>query len=91
MVLLYRGKQTNPMRQFFFGIVFLYGVGLSTYFASWGIRDMVALEKAVAVGAQHEEMRHRLNVSAEGNWFLLANLIAVTGALGTIGTLQKND
>ena len=53
MVLLYRGKQTNPMRQFFFGIVFLYGVGLSTYFASWGIRDMVALEKAVAVGAQH--------------------------------------
>ena len=79
------------MRRFFFSLVFIYGVGLSTYFASWGIRDMQALEKAVAVGSHHEEMRHRLNVSAEGNWFLLANLIAVTGALGTIGTSKKDD
>ena len=79
------------MRRFFFSLVFLYGGGLSTSFASWGIRDMQALEKAVSVGAQHEEMRHRLNVSAEGNWFLLANLIAVTGALGTIGTSKKDD
>lgn len=79
------------MRQFFFGLVFLYGAGLSTYFGSWGIRDMAALEKAVSVGAHHEEMRHRLNVSAEGNWFLLANLIAITGALGTIGTFKKDD
>lgn len=79
------------MRQFFFTLVFLYGVGLSTYFASWGIRDMQALEKAVSVGAHHEEMRHRMNVSAEGNWFLLANIIAVTGALGTIGTSKKDD
>jgi hypothetical protein len=60
------------MRQFFFGLVFLYGVGLSTYFGSWGVR-------------------HRMNVAAEGNWFLLANLIAITGALGTIGTFKKND
>ena len=52
---------------------------------------MLALEKAVSVGAHHEEIRHRMNVAAEGNWFLLANLIAVTGALGTIGTLKKND
>jgi len=79
------------MRQFFFGLVFLYGVGLSAYFGSWGIRDMEALEKAVAAGAKHEEVRHRMNVAAEGNWFLLANLIAVTGALGTIGTLKKDD
>lgn len=79
------------MRQLFFGLVFLYGVGLSTYFAGWGIRDMAALEKAVSVGAKHEEMRHRLNVSAEGNWFLLSNLIAVTGALGTIGSYKKDD
>lgn len=79
------------MRQLFFGLVFLYGVGLSTYFASWGIRDMAALEKAVAVGSKHEEMRHRINVSAEGNWFLLSNLIAVTGALGTIGTFKRDD
>ena len=79
------------MRQFFFGLVFLYGVGLSTYFGSWGVRDMEALEKAVAIGARHEEIRHRMNVAAEGNWFLLANLIAITGALGTIGTFKKND
>ena len=79
------------MRQLFFGLVFLYGVGLSTYFGSWGIRDMAALEKAVSVGAHHEEMRHRMNVAAEGNWFLLANLIAITGAIGTIGTFKKSD
>ena len=78
------------MRQFFFGLVFLYGVGLSTYFGAWGVRDMAALENAVATGARHEEMRHRMNVAAEGNWFLLANLIAVTGALGTIGTFKKD-
>lgn len=79
------------MRQLFFGLVFLYGVGLSTYFGSWGIRDMVALENAVSSGSQHAEMRHRINVSAEGNWFLLANLIAVTGALGMIGSSKKDD
>jgi hypothetical protein len=79
------------MRQIFFGLVFLYGVGLSTYFGSWGIRDMEALEKAVSVGAHHQEIRHRMNVSAEGNWFLLSNLIAVTGALGMIGSHKKDD
>jgi len=79
------------MRQFFFGLVFLYGVVLSAYFGSWGIRDMEALEKAVSAGARHEEIRHRMNVAAEGNWFLLANLIAVTGALGTIATSKKDD
>lgn len=79
------------MRRLFFSLVFLYGVGLSMYFGSWGVRDMAALEKAVAVGARHEEMRHRMNVAAEGNWFLLANLIAITGALGTIGTSKNDD
>jgi hypothetical protein len=80
----------NEMRKLFFTLVFFYGVGLSTYFAHWGIRDMAALEKAVSVGAHHEEMRHRMNVSAEGNWFLLSNLIAVTGALGVVGGSKKN-
>lgn len=78
------------MRQLFFGLVFLYGVGLSTYFGSWAIKDMAALEKAVSVNAQHEEIRHRMNVSAEGNWFLLSNLIAVTSALGMIGSYKKD-
>jgi hypothetical protein len=32
-----------------------------------------------------------MNVAAEGNWFLLANLIAVTGALGMIGSVKKDD
>lgn len=79
------------MRRFFFSLVFLYGVGLSMYFGSWGIRDMEALERAVASGARHEEIRHRMNVASEGNWFLLANLIAITGALGTIGTSKNDD
>lgn len=84
-------NKVKSMRRFFFSLVFLYGIGLSMYFGAWGIRDMQALENAVSSGARHEEIRHRMNVSAEGNWFLLANLIAITGALGTIGTSKNVD
>ena len=35
------------------------------------------LENAVANGSERAEMRHRLNVAAEGNWILLGNLITV--------------
>jgi len=80
----------NPMRKVFFSLVFLYGTGLSMYFGSWALKDMYALEKAVSVGAQHEEVRHRMNVSAEGNWFLLSNIIAVTASLGLIGSSKKD-
>ena len=76
------------MRQLFFGLVFLYGVLGSTYVAYETARDMAMLENAVRMGSQHAEMRHRMNVAAEGNWFLLGNIIAIMGALGM---KSKND
>jgi len=42
------------------------------------------LIQAVEQRQEQAELRHRLNVFAEGSWFLLANLIAVGGLiLGT--------
>lgn len=70
------------MQKLFFGLVFLYGVLGSSYVAYETTRDMKMLESAVRIGSRHEEMRHRMNVAAEGNWFLLGNLIAVAGAIG---------
>ena len=43
------------------------------------IPDYGALIDAVHQRDQHAELRHRLNVFAEGTWFLLANLIASGG------------
>lgn len=76
------------MKKLFFSIVFLYGVLGSAYVASETVRDMSLLENAVKNGHKHAEMRHRMNVAAEGNWFLLGNLIAIAGAFGVF---QKDD
>jgi len=70
------------MRNLFFGLVFLYGLGVSGIVAYETARDMKMLENAVASGSRHAEMRHRMNVAAEGNWFLMGNIISVIGALG---------
>ena len=70
------------MQKLFFSLVFLYGVLGSGYVAYETTRDMVMLENAVKNEFHHEEIRHRMNVAAEGNWFLLGNLIAITGAIG---------
>jgi hypothetical protein len=60
----------------------IYGVLGSTYVAYETTRDMALLENAVQNGSHHAEIRHRMNVAAEGNWFLLGNLIAIAGAFG---------
>jgi len=66
----------------------LYGIGVSTVSAyGFFILDMPALENAVAVGNNNAELRHRLNVAAEGNWILLGNLITVLSIIG----LKKNS
>ena len=70
------------MQKLFFSLVFIYGVLGSSYVAYETSRDMVMLENAVKNGNHHAEIRHRMNVAAEGNWFLLGNLIAVAGAIG---------
>ena len=60
-------------------LVILYGIGLSSYFGWWALRDNAALEVAVRANAPQKEMRHRINVFAEGVWFLLSNMIVLQG------------
>ena len=61
-------------------LVIVYGIGLSSYFGWWALRDNAALEVAVRANAPQKEMRHRINVFAEGVWFLLSNMIVLQGA-----------
>lgn len=44
--------------------VIVYGIGLSSYFGWWALRDNAALEIAVKANAPQKEMRHRINVFA---------------------------
>ena len=60
-------------------LLIVYGTSLSVMFGVALIPDYAALIHAVEQGNQQAEMRHRINVFAEGTWFLLANLIAVSG------------
>ena len=60
-------------------LVIVYGIGLSSYFGWWALRDNAALEIAVRANAPQKEMRHRIYVFAEGVWFLLSNMIVLQG------------
>ena len=62
-------------------LLLLYGTSLSLYFGAWALKDNAALEAAVRLNAPHAEMRHRINVGFEGVWFLLSNIIAISGFL----------
>ena len=50
-------------------LAIIYGIGMSSYFGLWVLRDNAALEIAVKANAPQKEMRHRINVFAEGVWF----------------------
>ena len=71
------------MKNFLLSLSAIYGIGVSaiSFYGMFGI-DMPALEHAVQTGASNAELRHRLNVSAEGNWLLLGNLITVVSIAG---------
>lgn len=61
----------------------IYGVGVSTVsFYGLFALDLPALEHAVVNGSERAEVRHRLNVAAEGNWILLGNIITVMSIVG---------
>ena len=69
--------------------VIVYGIGLSSYFGWWALRDNAALEIAVKANAPQKEMRHRINVFAEGVWFLLSNMIVLQGVGLTTSSGKK--
>jgi len=68
------------MKKTFGWFLVVYGLGLSTYFGWWALRDNAALEYAVKTQSTQAELRHRINVGFEGVWFLLSNIIVIAGA-----------
>ena len=72
-------------------LAILYGIGLSSYFGWWALRDNAALEIAVRANAPQKEMRHRINVFAEGVWFLLSNMIVLQGVGLTFKSQEKSE
>jgi hypothetical protein len=72
------------MKKIVGSLLILYGLGLSSYFGFWALKDNTALEQAVAVNQPHAELRHRINVGFEGVWFLMSNIIVVSGLWMTI-------
>ena len=72
------------MKRFIPRLLVVYGASLSVLFGVALIPDYAALINAVEQRQEQAELRHRINVFAEGTWFLLANLIAVGGLI--IGT-----
>ena len=60
-------------------LLIVYGASLSVLFSVALIPDYAALINAVQQRNQQAELRHRINVFAEGTWFLLANLITIGG------------
>ena len=60
-------------------LLIVYGASLSVMFGAALIPDYAALIGAVQQRNQNAELRHRINVFAEGTWFLLANLVAIGG------------
>lgn len=71
------------MKNLLLSLAAIYGAGVSVV-AGYGLFniDMPALEHAVLTSSPNAELRHRLNVAAEGNWILLGNLITVVAIAG---------
>jgi hypothetical protein len=74
--------QPCPMKNFFLTCSLLFGVGTSAVSSYWGAIDMYQLDKAFRAGDNHAELRHRINVFADGTWILLGVLISVTSVCG---------
>ena len=72
-------------------LAMIYGIGMSSYFGWWALRDNAALEAAVRANAPQKELRHRINVFAEGVWFLLSNMIVLQGASMALEKKHKSE
>jgi len=79
------------MKKLFFFLVLLQGLAFSVYFGAWSVKDYLALEQAVAVGSQHAEQRHRINVGFEGVWYLLSNMLVISAVNGLSSKSSKKE
>lgn len=70
------------MKNILLSLAFIYGLGMSAYGLWWYDKDMGQLEKAVATGNQHVEMRHRINTWGNVGTILISQLIATTAIAG---------
>ena len=70
------------MKNFLLSLALIYGLGMSAYGLWWYDKDMGQLEKAVATGNEHVEMRHRINTWGNVGTILLAQIIATTAIAG---------
>ena len=67
------------MKRWIARLLVIYGTSLSVMFAVALIPDYAALIESVEQRDKQTELRHRINVFAQGTWFLLSNLIAISG------------
>lgn len=71
------------MKNLLLALFSIYGIGVSSVALYWGLaKDMPALEHAVSVQNYNAELRHRINVFADGTWILLGNIITVSSLAG---------
>lgn len=70
------------MKNFFLSCSFIFGLGAATVSSYWGLTDMYQLNKAYETQNNHAELRHRINVFADGTWILLGVMISVVSICG---------
>lgn len=76
------------MKNILLALFSVYGIGVSSVALYWGLaKDMPALEHAVSVQNNNAELRHRINVFADGTWILLGNIITV----GSLAAMKRSD
>ena len=81
---------TKSIKRFLLYLFVIYGCGVSAVTFTAGIADMDMLNKAFKQEARHAEMRHRINVFADGTWFLLGNLIVLVG-ISSLGSTEEKS
>lgn len=77
------------MKNFLLACSFTFGIAVTTASAYWGVTDMNQLNKAYQLSDGRAELRHRLNVMADGTWLLLGNIISVISLCGMNKTKDR--
>ena len=68
---------TLMKRNFMLSVIFVYAIVLSVIFGIFTLTDNYHLSHAVNVKDLDRELAHRINVLADGTWFMLANILGV--------------